>query len=72
MEIEQIFQGQSQCDLSTNQSISKWYSFILFALSALIILIIIVNVGINCVKLYRNRLYISDVTASSFEYQPLQ
>jgi flagellar biosynthesis/type III secretory pathway M-ring protein FliF/YscJ len=72
MSFEDINSASTLCDLSTNQTISKWYAFIVFLVSVIILVIILVKVIITFCKLSRNTLHISDITASSYDYHPVE
>ena len=59
------------CDLSTNQAISRWYAFVVFVFSIIIILGILGNVILNCFRVASNPIHVSDITASSYDYHPM-
>jgi hypothetical protein len=71
MDFMEMSQVPTICDLSTNQSISRWYAFTVFVFSIIIILVILVNVVINCCRVVKNPIHISDITASSYDYHPV-
>lgn len=71
MELMESVQAGVICDLSTNQAISRWYAFVVFVFSIIIILVILCKVVLNCCRMSKKRTHASYSSASSYDYHSM-
>lgn len=59
------------CELGVNQRLSNWYAFIVLLISAVIILISFVKMGVFCYKYATHQLQRSAASSDSYDYSPV-